>query len=111
MYPLPANPNAIEILERSISCHPAAFRDALAERARVDMVYANSHPDGASRAAILASAAATQRAIAAIDDDAFERFADDMGAGIIALSIACKLQCLPAWMRTSAAIATWGDNA
>lgn len=110
MYPLESNPTAIDILARSASCHPSLFREALANRAATDMLYANAHPDGSARAAILASAAATQRAIAALDEDAFERFADDVGAGIIALNIACKLQCLPAHVRTAAAVSTWGDK-
>lgn len=107
MYPLETDPTALDILARSFTCHPSMFREALESRAKTDMLYANSHPDGTSKAAILASAAATQRAIGYLAEDKLAAFADDMGAGIIALNIACKLQCLPPHVRTSAAIATW----
>lgn len=108
MYALENNPTAVDILARSAACHPSAFREALETRAKTDTAYANAHENGAGKAAILASAAATQRAIAALDAGNIAALAADMGAGIIALNIACKLQCLPPHLRTAAAVAAWG---
>ena len=108
MYALENNPTAVDILARSAACHPSAFREALETRAKQDNSWASMRPNGLARAAMISSAAATQRAIAALDAGNIAALAADMGAGIIALNIACKLQCLPPHLRTAAAVATWG---
>ena len=109
MYPLETNPNAIQIIARSITCHPTTFAEFLQSRIDQDVAYAASRDDKATRQAVDASMKAASRAIYHVLHGTAQDFAGDMGAGIIALNIACKLQCLPHHIRTSAAVTTWGD--
>lgn len=107
MYPLETDPTAIQIIQRSMTCHPTTFSESLQSRIDQDCAYAMTRDDKATRQAVDASMKAASRAIYAVLHGKAEDFASDMGAGIIALNIACKLQCLPAYVRTSAAVKTW----
>lgn len=99
--------NAIEIIERSIAMHPSLFIEALETRAWEDSRYAASRENLAIKKSVLTSFEATHRAIDAIKLESVNCLKSDMSAGIIALNVACKLQCLPAHVRTQAAIETW----
>lgn len=109
MYALPANPTARDIIARSIVCHPSLFSEALQNRENEDRRYAASR-DGRTKRAAEASARAYQRArefAERLDLYETERAAcicAETGPAIVALNIACKLQCLPPHMRTAAAI-------
>ena len=98
---------AIGIISRSATMHPSLFIEALESRAYEDSRYAASRDNPRIKQSVMASFEATHRAIDAIKLDELEKLVDDMGAGIIALGVACKLQCLPPHVRTQAAIDTW----
>lgn len=97
---------AIEIIQRSIVMHPSLFIEGLENRRNADLNYL-ADKTGAIRRPIQASADATARAITYVKEDSADRFAADMAAGIIALNVACRFQCLPAHVRTAAAVAQW----
>ena len=99
--------NAIEIIERSITMHPSLLIEALESRAYEDSRYAATRENSAIKKSVLASFEATHRAIDAIKLENVDCLKNDMSAGIIALNVACKLQCLPAHVRTQSAIETW----
>lgn len=109
IYPLPENPTAVDIITRSIVAHPTLFREALIEQADQHNDYSRlTHNDGARRGAV-ASAYACLRAYDLIGDgdDARSRaetICQETGPAVIALNVACKLQCLPPHIRTAAAI-------
>ena len=100
--------SATGILQRSIDLHPSTFIERLQTRAYEDSRYAASRENPAVKKSVLASFEATMRAIRYIESGHAAPFVDDMGAGIIALNEACKLQCLPHYMRTETAVALWG---
>ena len=99
---------AIDILQRSIDMHPSCLIERLQTRAYEDSRYAATRENPAIKKSVLASFEATMRAIRYIESGHAAPFIDDMGAGIIALSEACKLQCLPHYKRTETAVALWG---
>jgi hypothetical protein len=111
MYELPANPTARDILTRSIECHNGAFRAALIEQAEAHDSWASFTNNERGRQGAVASFNACLRAydFAGRDDlPVIERascIASEIGPMIIALNVACKLQDLPAHVRTQAAIA------
>lgn len=101
--------NAINIISRSVSLHPSLLIESLQTRAYEDSKYAATRDNPRIKQSVLASYEATMRAIDYLDYDQLDRFKDDMGAGIIALNVACRLQCLPPHVCTQAAIETWPD--
>ena len=101
--------NAIDIIERSIAMHPSLFLEALQTRAYEDSRYAATREDPAIKKSVLASFEAALRACDYVRNEEPMSFRSDMGAGIIALNVACKLQCLPSHVRTRAAVETYGD--
>lgn len=108
MYPIDLNTcTAIDIIGRSIVCHPSLFREALAAAQSEDTRYGATREDVAVKRAVSARAAACGRAVAAVDNEDAGALSDDVGAGIVALNIACKLQCIPPHVRTAAALRTW----
>lgn len=112
MYELENNPTALHIIQRSMTCHPSMFLEALQSRLDEDRRYASSRNGTVSEStlrAIIATAKAVERAIAIVESEDIGKFENDMGAGIVALGIACKLQILQNYVRTAAAIRTWGD--
>jgi len=100
---------AVDIIARSIAMHPTLFLEALQARAWDDSRYAATHDNAAIKRAVLASFNASMRACDMVRAENPHGFACDMGAGIIALGIACKLQCLPPHIRTQAAVVQWDD--
>lgn len=111
MYPIDFDTcTAIDIIKRSAVCHPTLFREALVASKDADFAYAKNL-DRAREAmvvkSVLARANATNDAISAIDIEDFDFFASNLGAGIVTLNIACKLQVLPPHVRTAAATRTW----
>jgi hypothetical protein len=109
LAPLPEKPTARDIIARSILLHPSLFAEALQNRETEDRRYAASR-DGRTRQAAEASARAYQRAreFAGRDDLPIEERAAcicaETGPAVVALNVACKLQCLPPHVRTAAAI-------
>ena len=101
---------ALDIIARSIAMHPTTFLEALQSRAYDDSRYAATRDNPAIKRAVLTSFEATMRACDLVRLEQSDSFGADMSAGIIALNVACKLQCLPPHIRTQAAIAQWGDN-
>lgn len=104
--------SATDIIQRSIELHPSLFIEALKTRAQEDYTFADQRSGAAARAGY-ASAKAAELAASALEHDedasAFA-MASMMSAGIIALGVACRLQCLPHHVRTAAAVATWGET-
>lgn len=108
IYNLPENPSAADIIERSIIAHPSLFREALIKQAEQHDDYSRlTHNAGAQRGAI-ASKNACLRAYDFIGDSdnarsRAETLCSETGPAVIALNVACKLQCLPPHIRTAAA--------
>lgn len=114
MYDIDLNTaDALAIIKRSVVLHPSLFADALLQRRVGDITYAGALPSshGTTYRSVMASANAAERAYAAVKAENVDAFASDIAAGIIALNIACKLQCLPPHVRTSAALRTWEQAA
>ena len=109
MYPLETNPTAIQIIARSMTCHPSMLIEALENSAKQDLAY-KAGKSGAIESAIATRWNATKLAVAIARKGKAEDFKNCIGPGIIALNIACKLQCLPAHIRTAAAVKTWGQE-
>lgn len=108
MYALPAEPTAIDIIKRSIDMHPSLFTEALKARQEEDALYAAGRVhEKTIYSAVRASVKAATNALSYVDNENADAFEKDMAAGIIALNIACKLQCIPAHVRTAAALRTW----
>jgi hypothetical protein len=103
------NMTAVDIFARAIAMHPTTFLEALHARAWDDSRYAATRDNAAIKRAVMASFDASIRACDMVRAENPHGFACDMGAGIIALGIACKLQCLPAHIRTQAGVTQWGD--
>lgn len=99
--------SATDIIACSIAMHPSLFLEALQTRAWEDSRYAATRESETIKKSVLASFEAAMRACDYVRAGEHMPFKSDMNAGIIALNIACKLQCLPAHVRTQAAIATW----
>jgi hypothetical protein len=111
MYPIDFDTcTAIDIIKRSVVCHPSLFREALVASKQADFDYAKTidrtHEAAIARS-VLARANATNDAISAIDIEDFDFFKTNLSAGIIALNIACKLQVLPPHVRSDATARTW----
>lgn len=101
---------AKDIIERSILMHPSLFREALIAQAETHDDYAKLTTDKRAAQGASASRAACLRAYDWIGRDDLsdgERaacIAAECGPMVIALNVACKLQCLPAHVRTAAAV-------
>lgn len=109
LYDLPSNPTAADIVRRSIVAHPSLFRDALIGQAEQHDDYARFTNNTRAKQGAIASKRACLAAYDIIGDDdmsADDRAAaicDDTGQAVIALNVACNLQCLPPHVRTAAA--------
>jgi len=101
---------AIDIISRSMAMHPTLLLESLQDRMWQDSKYANTRESVAIKRAVMASFEATNRACDIVKSESVEAFESDMSAGIIALNIACKLQCLPGHIRTQAALMTWAQD-
>lgn len=110
IYPLPANPSAADIIERSIVAHPDTLRAALIAQAEQHDDYSRiTHNERAKQGAIASRKACLIAYDTVGDDDQLNReraeaICANVGAAVIVLNIACKLQCLPPHMRTAAAV-------
>jgi ABC-type dipeptide/oligopeptide/nickel transport system ATPase component len=102
MYPLPQTPTVADIIERSATCHPSLFADALRDLAKVHADFMHSTAD---RKAAVAAGNAKKHAVQALQMiqkvEACEsaRFIchefSSIGPMLQALTVAAKLQCLP----------------
>lgn len=101
---------AIDLIKRSVLMHPTLFMDHLAMCLSNDLAYADKQPNSAIKRSVMASAKAYKAAIDAIEADEVESLTGTMGAGIVALNVACKLQCIPPHVRAAAALRTWPEG-
>jgi len=106
MYDLPENPTARDIIQRSIVCHPSLFREMLIKQADMHDDYAKVTSDIRAKQGAIASMNACFFAYDAIDNDDVDAIVSRCGPMVIALNVACKLQCIPNHIRTAAAIAS-----
>lgn len=110
IYPLPENPTAVDIITRSIVAHPSMFREALINQAHEHANYEGISSNPRAQQGARASKLACLNAYDTIGDaelsvnERAEVICGDVGTGVIALNIACKLQCIPSHIRTSAAL-------
>lgn len=109
IYSLPENPSAADIIERSIVAHPSLFRKALIKQAEQHADYVElSHNELGKRGARASKLACLVAYDTVGDEDQTAReraesICANTGTAVIALNVACKLQCLPPHIRTAAA--------
>jgi hypothetical protein len=99
---------AQEIIARSLTMHPSIFVDALKMGADRDSAYAASCHNLRTHQAVMASRAAYLRAVWVAEGEGTEAeraalICAKMGPAVVALNVACKLQCIPPHVRTEAA--------
>jgi hypothetical protein len=110
IYDLPENPSAMDIIQRSIVTHPTLFRDTLIKQAEMNDDYARATTNPRAMQGVRSSFNACLLVYDIIGDDeltareAAETICAKTGTAVIALNIACKLQCLPPHIRTAAAV-------
>ena len=109
IYALPENPSAADIIERSIIAHPETFRAALIAQAEMHDDYSRVTSNAMAARGATASKDACLKAYDYVGDGSdarsrAETLCSETGPAVIALNVACKLQCLPAHIRTQAAI-------
>lgn len=107
---------AKDIIERSIEMHPTLFCEALNGQAMDHLKYANGTTTSVrSIQGAIASLKACERAsdwVGRDDLPAGERascICAECGTMVVALNVACKLQLIPAHVRTAAAV-DWEEN-
>lgn len=106
IYPLNDNPTARDIIARSIAAHPSLFREALIRQAEMHDDYAMLTTNIRAKQGARASWKACLAAYDAVDMGDVDAICSDCGTMVIALNVACKLQCIPPHIRTAAAV-TW----
>lgn len=109
IYALPENPSAVDIIERSIIAHPSLFRESLIKQAEMHDDYSRLTTNPRARQGAEASKTACLNAYDFVGSDlepreAAEQICKKTGTAVIALNVACKLQCLPPHIRTAAAV-------
>lgn len=110
IYNLPENPSAADIIERSIIAHVGTFRDSLIKQAEMHDDYARLSTNTIGKRGAEASKRACLSAYDTAGDEdqsareRAESICKNTGTAVIALNVACKLQCLPPHVRTAAAI-------
>ena len=115
IYPLPENPTSADIIRRSIVAHPSLFREALINQAAIHDDYSQLTINARAAQGADASKLACLRAYDFVgcdnltDDERAAEICKDCGTMVVALNVACKLQCLPAHIRTAAAV-SWEDS-
>ena len=113
MYPLNLTAcTAIDVIQRSMSCHPSLLAEALESEAASDRAYAEGK-SGLVKRAVLHRAEACDRAAAVIGNDDASALLKDMAAGIVAFSLACRLQLVPndIGLRNACVQRAWPDRA
>lgn len=110
IYALSEKPSAIDIIERSIIAHPSLFVDSLRSQEIMHKGYSAQSTNRLAIQGAIASERACERAREfAGRHDLSEReraclIVAETGPAVIALNVACKLQCLPPHIRTAAAV-------
>lgn len=113
IYDLPESPSARDIIRRSIVAHPSAFRDSLIAQAEMHDNYLQLSRNEAAKRGALTQKKACLLAYDIIgddsqsDDERADKIVANFSAGIIALNVAAKLQCLPPHVRTASALKQW----
>jgi hypothetical protein len=99
---------AIDVIQRSITCHPMLLRDALLSSLAEDNKFAVARPHSREvRDAIESHANAIRRAISLVAAEDAQAFVDDLGAGIVAFEIAARFNLVPRHCRTAMVERTW----
>lgn len=104
IYALPETPSAEDIIKRSIVAHPSLFRKALISQAEQHDDYAKLSTNPRAVQGAKASFNACLRAYDAVGLEDVSAIMADCGTMVIALNVACKLQCIPTHVRTRAAV-------
>ena len=109
MYQLDlTNCTAVDVIQRSITCHPSLLRDALLSALAEDNKFAVARPHSREvRDAIESHAKAIRRDISLVDAEDAQAFAEDLGAGIVAFEIAARFNLVPRHCRTAMVARTW----
>ena len=108
---MPNTLTAEAIIERSITAHPALLREALMSRAYTDLDYQNNAIDPLVIEAVKASCDAALKAydisgmVWVSEGTRARDICAECAPMIIALCIACRLQCIPTDQRNAAASA------
>ena len=115
IYPLPENATAADIITRSIIAHPSLFRERLISEAEIHDNYALLTTNERAAQGARASRNACLNVYNTIGDNDFtdreqaDAICANTGPAVIALNIACKLQCLPPHIRMQAALTLEGN--
>lgn len=96
---------AFDIISRSIIMHPSLFREALIKQATMHDDYSRVTNDKRAAQGATSSCNACLRAYDAVGASDVDSILTDCGTMVIALNVACKLQCIPPHVRTAAAVA------
>lgn len=110
IYALPENASAVDIITRSIIAHPSLFREQLIRQAEIHDNYSLLTTNEQAAQGARSSRNACLNAYDTIGDcddeisdrERAEAICLNLGAAVIALNIACKLQCLPSHIRAHA---------
>lgn len=109
MYPLPENPSALDIIERSVVTHPSLFREMLINQANNHADYEALSTNERAKQGARSSKLACLKVYDLVGDwelpshECARLIVEETGPAVIALNVACKLQCLPPHVRTAAA--------
>lgn len=100
MYPIDLSKcTARDVIQRSVTCHPSLFSEALRDLASVHGTYAGKTSDVMAAKSARNLQRACQQAAHLIehdaDADAPERICEDFNMRIVAFTEACRLQCIP----------------
>lgn len=110
IYDLPENPTAVQIIARSIIAHPSLFRESLIKQAEMHDDYSRLATNARTAQGAEASKNACLTTYDFVGDDELSneeraaKICEKTGPAVIALNVACKLQCIPSHIRTAAAI-------
>ncbi len=103
-------PCAMTIIERSARMHPTLFAECLRNIARESAQYGATLPEGRTLNAVRAHHALASFAADCVESGKLAELKTNMGAGVIALHAAAKLQCLPFHVQSEAAEFTWPSD-
>lgn len=100
MYPINLTTcTARDVIQRSVTCHPSLFSEALRDLASVHGTYAGQTSDALAAQSARNLQRACQQAAHHIEHDADanapELICDDFNMRIVAFTEACRLQCIP----------------
>lgn len=95
---------AKEIIARSILMHPTLYRESLIAQATIHDNYSRLTSNVLAMRSAESQRAACLRIYDSIAAEDVDSIVANCGTMIIALNVACKLQCIPPHVRTAAAV-------